>query len=192
MENPFEIFNKWYENEKVNSTVRIPSACCLSTIGLDGFPNARFVSLKEIYEKTFIITGPLDSRKGLEMCTNPKASLTFWWPDSERQVRVQGKTTILNEEIAEKYFAERSTGSKIVSKIFNQGQAIDNLEALETTYTQSFQELKLESISKPSNWKAISIEPIRIEFMVFKKTRLHERTLYTLENKTWEKTFLQP
>ena len=36
---------------------------CLSTEGLNGFPNARFVSLKEIRNEEFVVTGTLTSRK---------------------------------------------------------------------------------------------------------------------------------
>jgi hypothetical protein len=40
---PIQLFSKWFDEELKRTTVRIPTACCLSTIGIDGFPNARFV-----------------------------------------------------------------------------------------------------------------------------------------------------
>lgn len=64
---PIEIFKKWFEEELKLSKVRIPDAVCLSTIGLDNFSNASFVSLKEIIENLFIVTGPINSRKGIEI-----------------------------------------------------------------------------------------------------------------------------
>ncbi|WP_299211085.1 pyridoxamine 5'-phosphate oxidase family protein [uncultured Aquimarina sp.] len=76
--NPFQLFNTWYSEELEKSTASIPSACCLSSNGLDGYPNTRFVSLKEVKDHAFIITGPLKSRKGLEMEKSSKVSLTFW------------------------------------------------------------------------------------------------------------------
>ncbi len=62
---PIEIFKLWYQNEQELTKIRIPSACCLSTNGIDGFPNSRFVSLKDILDDKFIITGNLTSRKGI-------------------------------------------------------------------------------------------------------------------------------
>lgn len=80
-----------YLDEEINSTKqRLPYACCMSTIGIDGFPNARFVSLKEIRNDQFVITGTLSSRKGKELAHNNKVALTFWWPQTQHQVRVQG------------------------------------------------------------------------------------------------------
>ena len=76
MIDPLQIFNKWYTDELKSTNVRIPTACCLSTIGMDGYPNARFVSMKEIIDGAFIITGPLASRKGLEI-EQKKSSAIF-------------------------------------------------------------------------------------------------------------------
>ena len=87
---PFLTFEEWYQEELNQTQVNIPSACCLSTNGLDGYPNARFVSLKEITNGAFVVTGPLNSRKGLEISQSSKVSLTFWWTLTERQVRIQG------------------------------------------------------------------------------------------------------
>lgn len=88
--NPFSKFEEWYKEELFKTSVSIPSACCLSTTGLDGYPNARFVSLKSLIDESFVFTGSSDSRKGLELETIPKAALTFWWTETERQVRIQG------------------------------------------------------------------------------------------------------
>ena len=33
----------------------------------------------------------MKSRKGLEMAFNPNVALTFFWPEFERQVRIEGK-----------------------------------------------------------------------------------------------------
>jgi len=65
-------FGTWRENmeETENSDVRIPSACCMATTGLDGYPNSRIVSLKEVRDGRFIIAVPFDSRKGTEIQIN--------------------------------------------------------------------------------------------------------------------------
>jgi hypothetical protein len=41
--NPIEIFSKWYDQEINLPKVAIPYFCCLSTIGIENFLNARFV-----------------------------------------------------------------------------------------------------------------------------------------------------
>jgi len=54
--NPFEVFRKRYKSELEISKASIPSGCCLATVGLDNYPNARFVSLKDFTDDVFIIS----------------------------------------------------------------------------------------------------------------------------------------
>src|SRR5215217_8011137 len=110
--NPFQLFKDWYGLELQLAKVRIPSACCLSTSGLDGYPNARFVSLKDVVDNTFIVTGPMSSRKGNEIDRSNKVALTFWWTETERQVRIQGEAKKISAQLADKYFFERSRNSQ--------------------------------------------------------------------------------
>ncbi|MDB4292805.1 pyridoxal 5'-phosphate synthase [Maribacter sp.] len=189
---PFVLFEKWFSEEKKRSNLKLPAACCLSTIGLDGYPNARFVSLKEISNESFVITGPLNSRKGNEIDNCSKAALSFWWTSTERQIRIQGDVTKIPEAAAEIYFEQRNRDSKIVSTAFEQGKEIQSIAHLRDFFEQRKKELGSTEIKHPKNWGGIYIKPIRIEFMEFKKSRLHERTLYHQVNNKWEMILLQP
>ena len=189
--NPIIIFNQWF-NEELNLTkVRIPSACCLSTIGTDKYPNARFVSLKGIVENKFVVTGTLSSRKGREIDETNKVALTFWWSETERQVRIQGNATVLNNKLADKYFSERNRDSQIVSIVSNQGQTLNDIETLNKKYQEVKTNFRNQLLTRPENWGGYQIEPIRIEFLEFKPTRFHERKLYELTNIQWKQTALQ-
>ncbi|WP_338764528.1 pyridoxamine 5'-phosphate oxidase [Bernardetia sp. ABR2-2B] len=187
---PIELFKKWFSEEEKLSKLSVPTAVCLSTIGLDGFPNSRFVSLKEIVKDSFIITTPLDSRKGAEIENNNKVALTFWWTETQRQIRIQGIATKIDKELAQKYFEERNLESQIVSLICQQGKEIDDIKILEKEIIQM--SLTNPKIEMPKNWGGYSIEPIRIEFMEFRKTRFHDRKLYEMENNKWTLKQLQP
>lgn len=189
---PIEIFSQWFDEELSLTKISIPTACCLSTIGTDNYPNARFVSFKGLIENNFIITGTLTSRKGIEINETKKVALTFWWTETERQVRIQGNTTLISNELADKYFAERNRDSQIVSIVSNQGQPLKDLEALNIKYQEVETTLSNQTLTRPENWGGYSIEPIRIEFLEFKPTRFHDRKLYELKNGQWTKTELQP
>jgi Pyridoxamine-phosphate oxidase len=190
--NPIEVFRKWFEEEIHLTKVGIPTACCLSTIGIDNYPNARFVSLKGVVENNFIITGTISSRKGIEINETNKVALTFWWTETERQVRIQGNATLISNELVDKYFEERNRDSQIVSIVSNQGQPLNNLEALHIKYQEVETTFSNQPLTRPKNWGGYSIEPIRIEFLAFKPTRFHDRRLYELTNGQWTKTDLQP
>jgi pyridoxamine 5'-phosphate oxidase len=192
MIDPFQLFQKWYSEESQLSDTNIPSACCLSTIGLDGFPNARFVSLKGIVNEGFIVTGPLNSRKAMEIKRSNKTALTFWWPVTERQVRVQGEAAGITDQQADEYFAEREIDSQIVSLISEQGKEIERLEQLENEYREVAAQSGKKRIPRPGTWSGFSIKPLRIEFMEFKPTRLHDRKLYELASGKWSVKQIQP
>ena len=189
---PIEIFNKWFSEELNLTKVSIPTACCLSTIGTDNYPNARFVSLKGIVNKNFIVTGTLTSRKGLEINETNKVALTFWFTETERQIRIQGNATVINNELADKYFAERNRDSQIVSIVSNQGSILNDSETLNKKYQEVETNFLNQILIRPENWGGYSIEPIRIEFLEFKPTRFHDRKLYELINGQWEYTMIQP
>lgn len=190
--NPIIIFKKWFDEELNLTKVRIPSACCLSTIGIDNYPNARFVSFKDVTENNFIVTGTLTSRKGLEIKETDKVALTFWWTETERQIRIQGNAKVISKELADKYFAERNRDSQIVSIVSNQGQELNDFETLNKKYQETETNFSDQLLTRPENWGGYSIQPIRIEFLEFKPTRFHDRKLYKLTNGQWTKTELQP
>jgi pyridoxamine 5'-phosphate oxidase len=190
--NPINIFNQWFDKELKLTKVRIPTACCLSTIGLDNYPNARFISLKGVVENNFIVAGTLTSRKGLEINAINNVALTFWWTETERQIRIQGNAKVISNELADKYFAERNRDSQIVSIVSNQGQALNDIETLNKKYQETETNFLDKLLTRPENWGGYSIQPNRIEFLEFKSTRFHDRKLYELTNAQWIETTLQP
>lgn len=189
---PIEIFSGWFDEELNLTKVSIPTACCLSTIGIDNYPNARFVSLKGILDNNFIVTGTLTSRKGIEINETNKVALTFWWTETERQVRIQGNAAILSNELANKYFAERNRDSQILSIASNQGQILNDIETLNKKYQEIETNSLNQTLSRPENWGGYSIVPVRIEFLEFTSTRFQVRKLYQLTKGQWTKTKLQP
>lgn len=192
MNHPIEIFQSWYQEELEQSADQIPSACCLSTIGEDGYPNARFVSLKEVIDGAFLITGPADSRKGLELEKEPKAALTFWWTATSRQIRIQGDVSQISEEMATRHFDPRSQDSKIVSALFNQGQELESFSQMKEEFTTERARQGEIPVARPSTWGGWLIRPIRMEFMQFQASRLHERRLFLREGGQWGMRMIQP
>lgn len=190
--NPFLKFEEWYKQESSKTFVRIPSACCLSTIGLDGYPNARFLSLKTVENSSFIITGPTNSRKGLELEAIPKAALTFWWTETERQVRIQGNAFPLEDELAYKFFRERNKDSQLISMIFDQGKEVANHDDLSLAFKEAQKKYHDQEVPRPENWGGFRITPIRIEFLEFDQSRLHKRLLFFKEETEWKSVSLQP
>ena len=190
--NPFPVFERWYKEEQSLTKARIPAACCLSTTGLDGFPNARFVSLKEVTGDAFVVTGPYASRKGQEISKSAKVALAFWWPETERQVRIQGTAAIIEAHLAHKYFAERTRDAQLVSLVSKQGNELTDPESLHHLFRLAEIRYTDQAIPMPEDWGGYAIKPLRIEFMEFRLTRFHDRKLYEQANGTWTLKQIQP
>lgn len=190
--NPIQLFNTWFEEERKRTKVRIPAACCLSTVGLDGYPNARFVSLKETTNDSFIVTGSLTSRKGIEISRSEQVALSFWWTETERQIRIQGNAVRITDSCADRYFAERDRDSQIVSAASEQGQEMVSPDQLTEQYNAIEQSLLSGTVTRPAHWGGYAIQPVRIEFLEFKPSRFHDRKLYEQTNEGWTVKQLQP
>jgi len=190
--NPIDLFNSWYKAELQTSTDVIPSACCLSTIGLDGYPNARFVSLKEVMNGCFVITGSIGSLKGKEIAQCSKVALTFWWTGTQKQVRIQGEASLLSTEISRKYFHQRPLDAQIISSVSKQGHPLESMESLQKKFFAFKRPERQEEIPPPDDWGGYSIKPVRMELMTFKENRMHERWLYHLKDEHWTEQLIEP
>ena len=126
---PLKQFSIWFE-EAVESKVLEVNAMCLSTLGLDGYPNGRIVLLKEL-DEGFVFFTNYQSEKGREIEDFPKASITFFWAELERQIRIQGDLHKISEEESDQYFFSRPFGSQIGAWASPQSQKISDREILE-------------------------------------------------------------
>jgi pyridoxamine 5'-phosphate oxidase len=163
-----------------------------STAGLDSYPNARFVSLIAVADDAFVITGPFASRKGDEITKSNNVALAFWWPGTERQVRIQGTAAKIEVELGDYYFSERPRDAQLVALVSRQGKEVNDLEDLCREFRQTEINFMSKPIPEPKGWGGYAIKPLRIELMEFRSTRFHDRRLYELANGTWTWKQIQP
>ncbi|WP_300599517.1 pyridoxal 5'-phosphate synthase [Niabella sp.] len=189
---PLELFDNWYREEKMASGAALPGACCFTTLGLDGFPNSRFVSLKEVKENCFIITGSTAARKGQEIAAHSKVALAFWWPVTGKQVRIQGIATPVSAAAADRYFAERDRAARVVSALCEQGKPVADYDQMLEQFQYLLEHQRDVGDERPANWGGYAIAPVRIELMVFSETRLHERNYFEQQDGRWVHQKLQP
>lgn len=189
--NPFDKLKFWLEDEQRRPNARFAWAACLTSIGLDGYPNSRIISLRGIEEEQLIFMGPLDARKGIEIDNNPKVSVTFWWPVEGRQIRIQGTAKRMSSELSDKLFETRGLGNRAQILLSNQGQPMKDVDTFLTALEQKKKEIEEQTIARPQKWGAIGISPYRIEFFKLEK-RIQLRELYSKVNGKWSMELLQP
>jgi pyridoxamine 5'-phosphate oxidase len=191
-QHPIEIFKEWYGHALESSPLQHPKAVCISTIDKNGFPEARFVALKDVSEKGFTFCSALDSAKGISIDANPIVALTFWWDHIERQVRVQGKALRISDAEADQFFRERPRDAQLTSLASKQSTILENPEGLEQKLQELDTQFEGRSIPRPKKWSGYHINPSRIEFLKFQENRLHERTLFIYNDNDWTSCLLQP
>ena len=188
---PLQQFRYWME-EAIQAEALEVNAMCLSTISKDGFPNSRIVLLKEL-DEGFVFFTNYESSKGKELAASPKASLTFFWPEIERQVRVVGTIGKISEQESDTYFFSRPISSQIGAWASPQSQEIPDRTVIENSQKRLEEEFKLNPIQRPAHWGGYRLIPHRIEFWQGRPSRLHDRISYELEGGTnWKKVRLAP
>lgn len=188
---PFRQFRIWLD-EAIDSEVPEVNAMCLSTMGLNGFPNGRIVLLKEM-DHGFVFFTNYESEKGQEIAANPKASLTFFWPELERQVRIMGNLEKVSAEESDTYFHSRPMGSQIGAWTSPQSKEIADQQELQLRFETMEKRFSQEQISRPPHWGGYRLLPIRMEFWQGRPSRLHDRICFQKqENNSWSISRLAP
>lgn len=188
---PLLQFRAWLD-EAIDSEVPEVNAMCLSTLGLNGFPNARIVLLKEL-DLGFVFFTNYESEKGQEIASDPKASLTFFWPELERQVRIMGTLEKVSGEESDRYYHSRPMGSQIGAWASPQSKVIADRNELVIRQKELEQRFASEPISRPAHWGGYRLMPVKIEFWQGRPSRLHDRICYQKDSgEAWEITRLAP
>lgn len=169
-----------------------PLAMQLSTVGLDGRPHSRIVLLKGIDEGVLVFFTNYESAKGKELQKNPNVAVLFFWPQLERQLRIEGSVSKLSEEVSETYFATRPRESQIGAWASPQSNVVDSQEKLIRLYEAAEKRFVGQPIPRPSHWGGYAIKPVLFEFWQGQPGRLHHRFRYETENNIWKITQLAP
>jgi len=189
---PMQQFSTWFD-EALASQLLDVNAMTLATASAKGEPSARTVLLKGTDEGGFVFYTNYDSAKGHDLAANPRASLLFFWIELERQVRINGSVTKTTTAESDAYFHSRPIESQITAASSNQSQPVAGRSQLEQRYAELAAKYKDAIVPLPSNWGGYRVKPETIEFWQGRKSRLHDRLLYTRQaDGSWSRSRLAP
>lgn len=187
--NPFAQFSQWFEEARSGGILE-PNAMTLATSMPDGtpggIPSARIVLLKDVDERGFVFYTNYESAKGQAIAANPRVSLSFFWGEMERQVRIAGTAEKVSREESEAYFRSRPLESRLGAWASRQSDIIQGREVLEERFRALEQEYENKDIPLPPFWGGYRVVPHEMEFWQGRVGRLHDRIVYTFVSTEWQ------
>jgi len=188
---PIWQFAQWFD-EAVAAALPEPNAMTLATVDAAGRPSARIVLLKGMDGRGFAFYTNFASRKGRELADRPLAALLFFWPQLERQVRIEGAVEFLDAEEADAYFASRPRASRLSAWASPQSEPVPNRAMLEARFAEIAARFSSDPVPRPPNWGGYRVVPATFEFWQGRRCRLHDRVVYHRDTAGWRIGRLAP
>jgi pyridoxamine 5'-phosphate oxidase len=189
---PILQFKKWFQ-EAMDAQIIEPYAMTISTVNSAHRPSSRVVLLRDVSEEGFSFYTNYLSRKGQDLAVNPFAAMNFFWPELERQVRIEGKIVPLEAGASDAYFASRPRGSQIGAWSSPQSEIIESRKVLEDAVENYIQQFDGKDVERPPHWGGYCLIPDYIEFWQGRESRLHDRICYYQHSDgSWVRSRLAP
>ena len=187
---PLALFNRWMD-EAIAHDVSEPTAMTLATVGANGRPSTRVVLLKGCDARGFVWFTNYESRKGEELAGNPCAALQFHWVEMERVVRIEGRVEKTSAQESDDYFKSRPLDSRLGAWASPQSRAISSRAVLVANAAKAAVQHGLNP-ERPPHWGGYRLLPDRFEFWQGRRSRLHDRLVFSLDAGHWARERLAP
>ena len=188
---PFSLFRKWHREAAAAGTM-LPEAMVLATATRRGRPSARMVLHRGFSRGGFVFFTNYNSRKAVELLSNPRAAFVFHWPLIERQVRAEGRVEKLTRHESDRYFRSRPRESRLSAWASPQSAEIPDRAFLEREFERARQQYAGQPIPRPPFWGGFRLIPDEIEFWQGRPYRLHDRLCYRKKGRRWKVVRLGP
>lgn len=188
---PYELFNLWYL-PYISGGGENSNAVVLSTSSRNGRVSSRVVLLKHHDSEGFVFFTNYNSTKGAQLEENHSASLLFYWPDSRRQIRIEGLVEKTGSAESDNYFDSRNHGHKINAIISEQSRPLKSLDLLNQKMASALDFYKNRKPERPPYWGGYRLVPDRFEFWEEGENRFHHRQEFLYEGEKWVKRILYP
>lgn len=187
---PLRQFDRWL-TAALDADLPDPNAMTLATVGSDLRPSTRIVLIKGYDAQGIVFYTNYDSRKGQELAGNPYGALQFHWLQMERVVRIEGQVHKVSEQESDEYFHSRPLDSRIGAWASPQSQVIASRSVLDDNAARHSAQFG-SAPPRPPHWGGFRLAPDRWEFWQGRKSRLHDRLHYRLDQGRWIMERLAP
>jgi pyridoxamine 5'-phosphate oxidase len=187
---PFALFERWFADASEKEPD--PVAMTLATATRDGHPNARVVLLKDFDRRGFVFYTNYESRKARELAQTGRATLLFFWPSHERQIRIEGTVEKVSAAESDAYFEQRPLESRLSVYASRQSEPVESRKALDDLFAAAAKRFPDGRVPRPEWWGGYRVTPSTFEFWQGRVGRLHDRLCYQKEATGWRRVRLAP
>tara|TARA_B100001996_G_scaffold99655_1_gene74650 strand:+ start:2709 stop:3338 length:630 start_codon:yes stop_codon:yes gene_type:complete len=188
---PLKLLSSWIQEAREKGLVE-PNAMTLATVDESGTPRSRMVLLKFLEGEEIGFFTNTESDKSMEIKSTPAVSATIWWPEMERQVRIEGSAYEMKRSQVEEYHSSRPRKSRIAAWASNQSRPLESREELLRKFEEMECEFEGTEVPLPPFWGGFRIVVDRIEYWSGRPSRLHERVVLKRTDESWSMSRLYP
>lgn len=190
-ESPHLLFLKWYQ-EALKYGIHETHSMTLSTIGVDGTPDARVLILKDVDEAGWYFASSANSTKGVQLHNNPRVALTFYWSMIGKQVRIRGNAVPMDRERSAEDFLNRGIVARAIALIDKQSLILQDQQNFHSALADQLDRMEQAPELISPSWTLYRVEANEVEFWQADEERKHTRLTYERQQGSWAKSLLWP
>ena len=188
---PLELLSRWIQEASEKGVVE-PNSMTLSTVDSSGAPRSRMVLLKFLEGDEIGFFTNMESDKSTQIMSCDSVAVTIWWPEMERQVRIEGRAKPMGRDLVEEYHSSRPRNSRIAVRASQQSRPLGSRAELLKRFQQEESQFEGKEVPLPEYWGGFTIKADRIEYWSGRPSRLHERVVLTKGSESWSQKRLYP
>jgi len=175
---PISQWQHWYAQAEDAGCVE-PNAMVISTNGLDGLPDSRYVLARGVSAAGITFYTNYESVKSAQFERDPGVSALFTWLQLHRQMKIRGTVARISADESDAYFATRPRASQVGAWASPQSQVLADRAELDARVADVEARFAgIEILPRPANWGGWLLTPIDAEVWQGRPSRLHDRFRY--------------
>jgi pyridoxamine 5'-phosphate oxidase len=186
-DDPGQLFVEWLTHAIAVGEPE-PQAATLSTVDVDGSPDARVLVIKDVAEDFDIdIATGLESAKGRQLSVDPRCALTFYWKSLARSVRIRGTAIAGSAEESARDYLARHPDARAIAATQLQSTPMDDPDLHERRLQEERDRISADAAFVSPTWVLWHIRPQSAEFWQGAPSRDHLRLRYSRANGRWRR-----
>lgn len=188
---PMDQLSAWVA-DAANAGLAEPNAMVLATIDDAGQPWTRHVLVKRLDRAGPVFFTSKRSAKVSQLLAHSAVGATFGFVALERQVNLTGRAVVVDDEMADIYFASRPRSAQLGAWASNQSEPAADRAEIEARLAAAADRFGDDPIPRPEHWGGIRIEVATAEFWQGRPSRLHDRLRFERTDDQWAVVRLNP